>query len=94
MVWVVLGGGCACAWCVCVDFELYLRMIDLCGKHSHVGILAGAAHALNDDARVSRCAECVEKSLVDQKEKSLLDFHMFIKKVRASICDFVLSSTR
>ena len=57
--------------------------------------MAGAAHALNDDAGVLKCAECVEKSPVDQKGKSLLDFHMFIAKtVRASICDVVLSSTR
>ena len=28
--WWVVGGGCACGWCVCVvcvDFELYLRLI-------------------------------------------------------------------
>ena len=93
---VVVGGGCACGWCVvCVDFELYLGMIDLCGKHSQVEILAGAAQSLNDDRGVRRCAECVEKSPVDQKGKRLLDFHMFITKtVRASICDVVLSSTR
>ena len=43
--WLVCGwvvwGGCVCGWCVCcvgVDFEMYLRMIDLCGKHSQVGI--------------------------------------------------------
>ena len=35
------GGWWLCLWLVCVvcvDFELYLRMIDLCGKHSQVGI--------------------------------------------------------
>ena len=37
VVVVLVVGVCVC--CVFVDFELYLRMIDLCGKHSQVGIL-------------------------------------------------------
>jgi hypothetical protein len=29
-------------------------MVDLCGRHSQVGSLAGAAHLLNDNAGVLR----------------------------------------
>ena len=60
-----------------------------------VGSLAGAVHALNDNAGVIRCAGCVQKSLVDQMEKSLLDFYTFNKKAdRECSCHVVLSSTR
>ena len=44
-------------------------MIDLCGKHSQVVSLAGAAHLLNDDAGVQRWAQQEQKSHVDQQEK-------------------------
>ena len=36
------------------DLKLFLWMIDLCGKHSQVVSLAGAAHLLNDNAGVLR----------------------------------------
>ena len=36
--WLCLWLVCVCVCCVGVDFEMYLRMIDLCGKHSQVGI--------------------------------------------------------
>ena len=49
-------------------------MADLCGRHSQVGSLAGAAHLLNDNAGVLRWAHCEQKSQVDQKGKSSLDF--------------------
>ena len=53
--------------------ELYLWMIG-CAEHKcQVENLAGAAHALSDNAGVIRCAGCVQKSPVDQKGKSLLD---------------------
>ena len=40
----------------CVVFLNYffLLNIDLCGRHSQVGSLAGAAHLLNDNAGVLR----------------------------------------
>ena len=47
---------------------------DLGGRHSQVGSLAGAAHLLNDNTGVLREAQREQKSLVDQKGKSLLDF--------------------
>ena len=39
-----------------------------------MGSLAGAAHLLNDNAGVLRKAQRGQKSLVDQKGKSFLDF--------------------
>ena len=36
------------------DFKLFQWMIDLCGKHSQAGSLAGAAHLSNDNAGVLR----------------------------------------
>ena len=47
---------------------------DLCGRHSQVGSLAGAAHLLNDNAGVLRGAHGEQKSPVEQKGKSPLDF--------------------
>ena len=47
---------------------------DLCGRHSQVGSLAGAAHLLNDNAGVLRAAHRRQKRLVEQKGKSCLDF--------------------
>ena len=35
-------------------FKLFLWMIELCGKHCHVGSLAGAAHLSSDNADVLR----------------------------------------
>ena len=51
-------------------------MVDLCGRHSQVGSLAGAAHLLNDNAGVLRWAQWEQKSHVDQKGKSSLDFDL------------------
>ena len=39
-------------WSVYCDLQLFLWSIDLCGKHSQVWSLAGAAHLLNDNAGV------------------------------------------
>ena len=38
------------------DFKLFPWMTDLCGKHSQVVSLAGAAHLLNDNEGVLRSA--------------------------------------
>ena len=48
--------------------------IDQRERQSQVGSLAGAAHLLNDNAGVLRQAQWEQKSRVDQKGKSLLDF--------------------
>jgi len=53
---------------------LKLASADLCGRHIQVGSLAGAAHLLNDNTGVLGQAQREQKSLVDQKGKSLLDF--------------------
>ena len=50
-------------------------IVDLCGRHHQVGSLAGAAHLLNDNAGVLRWAQWEQKSHVDPKGESLLDFH-------------------
>ena len=47
---------------------------DLCRRHSQVGSLAGAAHLLKDNAGVPRWAQWEQKSHVDEKAKSSLDF--------------------
>ena len=44
------------------------------GRHSQVGSLAGAAHLLNDNTGVLRSAQWEQKSHVEQKGKSWLDF--------------------
>ena len=49
----LVGGGWVVS-VVSVDFELYLRMSDLCGKHSQVESVAGAAHLPNDYAGIVR----------------------------------------
>ena len=43
-------------------------------RHRQVGSLAGAAHLLNDNTGVLRLAQREQKSLVEQKGKSQLDF--------------------
>ena len=48
--------------------------LELYGRHSQVGSLAGAAHLLNDSTGVLRWAQWEQKSHVDQKGKSSLDF--------------------
>ena len=52
----------------------YFGTADSCGRPRQVGSLAGAAHLLNDNAGVLRWAQWEQKSHVDQKGKSLLDF--------------------
>ena len=47
---------------------------DLRGRQRQVGSLAGAVHLLNDNTGVLRWAQREQKSLVEQKGKSLLDF--------------------
>ena len=37
-----------------LDLRLSSLAVDLCGRHSQVGSLAGAAHLLNDNAGVLR----------------------------------------
>ena len=44
------------------------------GRHRQVGSLAGAAHLLNDNTGVLRSAQWEQKSHVEQKGKSWLDF--------------------
>ena len=47
---------------------------DLRERQSQVGSLAGAVHLLNDNAGVLRGAQEEQKSSVEQKGKSSLDF--------------------
>ena len=47
---------------------------DLRGRQRQVGSLAGAAHLLNDNTGVLRSAQWEQKSHVEQKGKSWLDF--------------------
>ena len=61
-----------------VDFELCLWLIVLCGKHSQAESAAGAAHLSIDYAGVLKVTQMRTKISVDQKGKSLLDFHIFI----------------
>ena len=56
--------------------DLLLKVLsrtDSRGRLSQVGSLAGAAHLLNGNAGVLRQAQREQKSLADQKGKSLLD---------------------
>ena len=57
-----------------LDLKLSPLMADLCGRHSQVGSLAGAAHLLKDNAGVLRGTHREQKSRVEQKGKSSLDF--------------------
>ena len=57
--------------------EVLLKVLsrtDSRGRLSQVGSLAGAAHLLNGNAGVLRWAQWEQKSHVDQKGKSSLDF--------------------
>ena len=47
---------------------------DSCGRPRQVGSLAGAAHLLNNNAGVLRGTHGEQKSPVEQKGKSPLDF--------------------
>ena len=49
-------------------------MADLCGRHSQVGSLAGAAHLLNDNTGDLRSDQCEQKSHVEFKGKSWFHF--------------------
>ena len=49
-------------------------VVDQGSRHSQVGSLAGAAHLLNNNADVLRWAQWEQKSHVEQKGKSSLDF--------------------
>ena len=57
-----------------LELRLELAPADLCRRHSQVGSLAGAVHLLKDNAGVPRWAQWEQKSHVDQKGKSSLDF--------------------
>ena len=50
------------------------RWADPGGRHCQVGSLAGAAHLLKDNAGVLRGTHGEQKSPVEQKGKSPLDF--------------------
>lgn len=52
----------------------WLRLADPGGRHCQVGSLAGAAHLLNHNAGVLRGTHGEQKSPVEQKGKSPLDF--------------------
>ena len=53
---------------------LVLIFGDMRGRQRQVGSLAGAAHLLNDNTGVLRLAQRGQKSLVEHKGKSQLDF--------------------
>ena len=97
VVVVVVGGG---RWvvvevCVRLCVECKLFVIDLCGTQNQVWSLVGAAHLPVDIGGVPRCAECVHKSLVNQKGESLLVFYTVnLIANRESIRDVASSSTR
>ena len=57
-----------------LDLSPGLALGDLCRRHSQVGSLAGAVHLLNANAGVPRWAQWEQKSHVDEKAKSSLDF--------------------
>ena len=58
-----------------LDLRPRLRVgADPCPRHRQVGSLAGAAHLSNDNAGVLRRAQREQKSRVEQKGKSSLDF--------------------
>ena len=59
-VWV---GGVVVEWCgvcVCIDFELFLRLNDLCGKHSQAesGWSGTSANRLRRCSEVTRMRQC------------------------------------
>ena len=55
-------------------FKVPLLRADPSRRHYQVGSLAGAAHLSNDNAGVLRWAQWEQKSHVEQKGKSWLDF--------------------
>ena len=60
--------------CLVLDLSLEFTLSELRGRHRQVGSLAGAAHLLNDNTGVLRWAQWEQKSHVEQKGKSSLDF--------------------
>ena len=65
---------CVCGWCVvcvCIDFKLFLWMINLCGKHSQAESVAGAAHLPNDYAGVLKATQMRKKISCGSKEEKL-----------------------
>ena len=54
--------------------SLFFLMNDLRGRQRQVGSLAGAAHLLNDNTGVLSEAQWEQKSHVEQKGKSFIDF--------------------
>ena len=86
---VVVVAACGRVWLCCWDFELFKWMM-VCAAHKCQGVWL-ARHI----AGVFRCAGCIQKSLVDRKGKSLLDFYTFSKNTDGECsCHVVLSSTR
>ena len=61
-------------WSLFLVLTFLLARMDLGGRHSQVGSLAGAAHLLNNNTGVLREAQREQKSLVEQKGKSFFDF--------------------
>jgi hypothetical protein len=61
--------------CEVLEFKvLPYGSTELRGKQHQFGSLAGAAHLLNDNTGVLRWAQWEQKSHVEQKGKSSLDF--------------------
>ena len=58
----------------CLVLDLSRFACELRGRHRQVGSLAGAAHLLNNNTGVLRLAQWEQKSHVEQKGKSQLDF--------------------
>ena len=93
------GGVCVvlcCVVCLCVGLQVYLWMIVL-WRTVKRRVWVGAAYLPIDNAGVPRCAGCVQKSLVDLKERKacLTYFHTVNENTdRGSIRDVVWSSTR
>ena len=54
--------------------SIKICVIDLGSRHNQMGSLAGAARLWKDSASVQRIAQREQKSLVEQKGKSYLDF--------------------
>ena len=57
-----------------LDLRPAVGPVDPSPRHRQVGSLAGAAHLSNDNAGVLRWAQWEQKSHVEQKFKSSLDF--------------------
>jgi hypothetical protein len=54
--------------------EGFMAAPDLSQRHGQMGSLAGAAHLLNNNAGVQRATHGEQKSPVEHKGKSCLDF--------------------